>query len=184
MTIAILEKTEYTVEEFFKLSDDSNIYELIEGKLVQITGQSVKHGRIIRRIFTCLMPFVDQNRLGEVLSGTRFKLSEKTVTLPDLAFISNERAALIVDPDTVFPGAPDIAIEVMSPSDKWSDVTTKVQCYLAAGARLVWVVDPFDRCVISYRNERRRLQILEDENLTGEDILPNFQVKVADLLGN
>jgi Uma2 family endonuclease len=176
-------KTEYTVEEFMALPDDGTRYELIEGELIEMPGPSVTHGRIIIRTCDYLRAYLKENKIGEVLTGTACKLSPKTAPVPDAAFIVNERL-MNIDPDTAFPGAPDIAIEVMSPSDKWSDVTTKVQRYLAAGARLVWVIDPFDRCVISYRNERRRLQILEDENLTGEDILPNFQVKVADLLGN
>lgn len=118
--------------------------------------------------------------IGEVLNNSAFELNPANALLPDLAFMLLEHSAE-VDPTTAFPGPPDLAVEVMSPSDKWSEVSDKVREYLQAGVPLVWVVDPFDEGVLVYRSgQPRRLFNLEDEP-GGEDLLPGFKLEVKAL---
>ncbi len=118
--------------------------------------------------------------IGEVLNNSAFELNPANALLPDLAFMLLEHSAE-VDPTTAFPGPPDLAVEVMSPSDKWSGVSKKVQLYQQAGTRLVWVVDPFDQGVTVYRLNKPRRLLLVDDELDGEDVIPGFKLPVKTL---
>jgi Uma2 family endonuclease len=86
-----------------------------------------------------------------------------------------------VDSSKAFPGPPDLAVEIMSPTDKWSEVIVKVKLYQLYQTRLVWIVDPFDQGVFVYRlGQTRRLLLVTDE-LTGEDVIPGFTLAVKAL---
>jgi Uma2 family endonuclease len=103
-----------------------------------------------------------------------------TVRGPDVAFWSKERLPVI--PDSYLDVPPDLAVEVVSPGDHYSRVQNKVRQYLRCGVRMVWVVDPEDRSVTVYRSQKEGKILGENDILTGEDVLPGFSCRVADLL--
>ncbi len=170
----------YTVEEFMALPDDSNHYELIEGELGETPGPNLTHGLITTLLILELSKYLTVSSIGKVLTNMAFQINSKSAPIPDVAFVMSQRF-VGVDVSKAFPGAPDLAIEIMSPTDKWSEVAEKVQLYLQAGTTIVWVVDPFDRAVNVYHKGQNRRLLLEDAELDGEDVLPGFKLKVSSL---
>ena len=143
------------------------------------------HGRVAGKAFLRLGMLVDSAELGEVFAAeTGFKLASNpdTVRAPDVAFVSRERIERIGIPDGYWPGAPDLVIEVVSPGDTFTEVEEKVIEWLAAGCRMVIVLDPRKRTASVYRGPAARL-LSANEMLSGEDVVPGWVVAVKDLFG-
>ncbi len=172
----------YTVEEFMSLPDDGKRYELIEGELIEMPGPNINHGIITSRLIRALSDFLKlQGQSPDLaLTNLAFELARKTAPIPDAAYVTAERMAG-ADLSKAFPGPPDLAIEVMSPTDKWSEVIGKVRLYQRYQTRLIWIIDPFDQSVFVYRlNQPRRSLLIADE-LSGEDVMPGFALPVKEL---
>lgn len=182
MTSLINKNKIYTVEEFMSLPDDNKRYELIDGKLKEQTGFTCDHGRLSTDLLWGLMEFLEgpNAALGEAITNCTFELNPKTAVIPDAAFISAKKLP-VADPYKAFPGAPDLAIEVLSPSDIWSEVISKIRLYQSYGVTLVWVVDPFDKSVFVYRPNQPTRLLFAGDDLFGEDVLPGFTMPVKDL---
>lgn len=175
--------TGISIEDLERMPDDGWRYELVRGRLVREPPAGFEHGRITIRVGSLLHRFVEERGLGAVATADPgFVLEEDppTVRAPDVAFVARER--LPEGPITGFARfAPDLAVEVVSPSDRTSEVHEKVLDWLDAGTRLVWVVDPAARAVISYRS-REDVRILRDDDaLEGGDVLPGYVCKVSEL---
>lgn len=142
------------------------------------------HGRLASRVALRVAGYVEANDLGEVfIAETGFVLCENppTVRAPDVAFVSNAR--LPAPEDSVRFGhlAPDLAVEIVSPSNTAAEILDKVADYLDAGSRLIWIVEPAGRRVTVYRS-RTEIQLLQgDDALDGYDVLPGFSVRVAEI---
>ncbi len=174
-------KRTYTVDEFMALPDNGKRYELVDGKLVEMSGPSFEHGDVILRLSGYLFNYQTNNAVGKAVSGATFELNPKNGPVPDIAFVSAGRLPTGLDRRKAFPGPPDLAVEVMSPSDKWKDVVDKVRRYLQAGVKLVWIIDPFDQNVYVYNlNQQKKVLYIQDE-LDGEDVLPGFKLLVKTL---
>ena len=133
-----------TADELLRWPDDGQRYELIDGKLKQLASAGSQHGRVVLNVTTPFDQFVRSNSLGVVFAaetGFRLRSNPDTVRAPDVAFVSQERYALVGDVPGYWPGAPDLAIEVVSPSDNYAEVEEKVFDWLDAGTRLVIVFD-------------------------------------------
>jgi Uma2 family endonuclease len=170
-----------TAEQLYDLPDDGLRHELLRGTLVSEPLPNLLHGRTVARITALLDRFVRSNRSGVVYAGdTGFMLARQpdTVRGPDVAFVSAERLR-VADERRFFEGAPDLAIEVVSPSDRTSEVLGKVSDYLAAGCRLVWVVDPVREEVRVFRSPFTPRVLSAPEVLDGEEVLLGFSVPVA-----
>ena len=98
-----------------------------------------------------------------------------------MAFVSKDRLKALGFTPGFFPGAPDLAVEILSPSERAATIGAKVADYLTAGTRLVWVVDPDARRVSVHRSPLSVRVVSRDEELSGEEVLPGFSVKVSDL---
>ncbi len=172
----------YSIEEYLRLPDDGKRYELVKGELVEMAGPSGRHGIIIFSLGGILKTFLDKNPYGVGLSGTAFVIDaiNHIARVPDLAFVTTARAAG-VNYDEAFPKPPDLAIEVMSPTDKWSQVVDKVNEYQQAGVPLVWVIDPFDKGVFVYELHKSRKALNREDELDGGEILPGFKLEVSKL---
>ena len=148
-----------------------------------MTPAGFEHGRIVANITAPLTGFVRQKRLGVVTgSETGFQISHDpdTVRAPDVGVVRAER----VPPTPTagfFQGPPDLAVEVLSPNDRASDVLAKVHDWLAAGCRAVWVVDPAARTVSAYRSRDQLVTWNVSDELTGDDIVPDFRLPVAQI---
>ena len=130
--------TDMTVEEF--LESDLERYEYVKGELIPMPPTSGEHGDISMSLVVFLGPYVRENQLGRVYtSDTGFQIGDR-VLMPDIAFVSTER--LPEDRRKAFSIPPDLAVEVVSPTDAQFRVVEKVLIYLRAGSRLVWVIEP------------------------------------------
>ena len=173
-----------TLEEYLALPDADERYELVAGFIVAEPRPLPRHGWVAVRIASLLERHVRAARLGAVSAESGFLLGRSPDTLrgPDVAFVSRERlAAYCASMRGYFPGPPDLAVEVLSPSDRWGELRGKVADYLAAGTRMVWVVDPERRQVTTYRALLAPRILREDDVLEGEAVVPGFSVAVAEL---
>ncbi|MBI4520972.1 MAG: Uma2 family endonuclease [Gemmatimonadetes bacterium] len=171
-----------TAEEFERLPDDGYRTELVRGRVVREPPAGYEHGRIGGELIYVLNRFVREHRLGEVLaSETGFVLfhDPDTVRAPDAAFVAASR--IPSDPKGFAQLAPDLAVEVVSPSNTWSEVQDKVFDYLDAGTRLVWVLEPRRRRIRVFRSRDDVTILGEDDVLEGADVLPGFRVPVRGL---
>ena len=169
--------TTMTLEEF--LENDIPGYEYVEGKLIPMSPATRRHGRISISIIRYLDRHVYENGLGELYTAeTIFQVGEH-VMKPDVAFVSTSR--LDVDEDKTFPIPPDLAIEVVSPSDVHSRIVRKAFDYLDAGTQLVWVLDSVSKTVTVYCSESDIEILTREATLTGEDVVPGFACPVAQL---
>jgi Uma2 family endonuclease len=157
--------------------------ELVRGELTVIPPDGYEHGRIVSRLSAPLSVFVEANALGVVLAaGTGFLLGRNpdTVRAADIAFIRAERVP--GEPlRGFFEGAPDLAVEVISPHDRASDVLAKIRDWLGAGAQVVWVVDPASRTVSLYWLANRAEILTIDDDLRGVEVVPGFKLPLCDL---
>ena len=171
-----------TSDELLALPDDSRRHELVAGCAMSEPPASFRHGDIAAEVFTRLSEFVKRGNLGRVVSTeTGFLLARDpdTVRAPDVAFVSRSRIVSAGAFRGFFPGPPDLAVEVLSPSERPADVHAKIGDYLAAGSRLVWVIDPSRRQVRVHRSLLRPLILDEMAMLEGDNVVPGFSVRVA-----
>jgi Uma2 family endonuclease len=173
-----------TAEELFRLKLPGKRTELVRGVLVVREPPGYLHGAITADLANFLKNFVDANKLGRVLAAeTGFKLTAEpdTVRAADISFIRRERL-----PDPPPEGyaalAPDLVVEVFSPSDRPGEVLAKIADWLQAGCRLVWVVDPRRRHVRVYRGDGTESLVADSETLNGEDVIPGFACPVGSFL--
>jgi Uma2 family endonuclease len=173
-----------TAEDLLRMPDDGFRYELVRGELTKMSPAGNKHGRIAGNITASLGPRVLTNRLGRVyVADTGFWLESEpdTVRAPDVAFVSQKQLDEVGDVDGFWPGAPDLVVEVISPSDTYTEVEEKVFEWLEAGARMVVVVNPRKRAVTLYRSLADIRVLTEDEVLDGGDVVPGWAMPLKDI---
>ena len=174
----------HTAEGLLKMPDDGFRYELLRGELKKMSPSGHKHGKIAVRFGWRLAQYVETKGLGVVYAAeTGFLLSSNpdTVLAPDVAFVSQERVEDVGDVEGYWPGAPDMAVEVISPGDTYSEVEEKAVEWLQAGARLVVVVDPRKRSVTVYRGLDNITILTEGATLEGGDVAPGWILSIQDL---
>jgi len=178
------EKRTYTVDEFWELCHQTDKrLELVRGELRELAPANEEHGYVTGQLFLVVTQFVKQRQLGFTFAAeTGFVLSEEpaTVRAPDFAYVSRDRA-----PERwsrhFARFVPDVVAEVISPSDTYGEVAQKVQDWLEAGVRVVWVVDPVARTVAVHRPGAAVRVYGEEDTLSGEDVLPGFACKVSEI---
>jgi Uma2 family endonuclease len=171
-----------TGEELFALGDIGRA-ELVKGELIRMTPTGHPHGHYEVNFVLSLGAFVRQHELGRVLSGEVGIYTQRnpdTVRGADVAFISNERLAQ-VQSQGYLDVAPELVVEIMSPDDRWSKVTEKLEEYFAAGVRTIWVADPRRQRVYVYHSLTEAERLTVEDKLSGGDVLPGFEVAVAEL---
>jgi Uma2 family endonuclease len=170
--------------DLLNLADDRYRHELVAGVIVAEPFPTPRHDRVRRRLEHLLEDFVEARALGEVFGETGFVLARDpdTVRGPDLSFVSRERLSNF-DDARFFSGAPDLAVEILSPSNRRGAMHAKVADYLAAGARTVWVVDPTRRSVTTYRTLLAPRRLEWNEALGGEDVLPGLVIPLEAIFG-
>ena len=142
------------------------------------------HGSISSRLDRRLGSFVEAHDLGEVFIEAGFILATDpdTVRLPDVSFVREDRLSAGL-PSGYFPFAPDLAVEIISPNDNHAEVAEKVAEYLAAGTRLVVVVDPLKRTITKHPYQGAITRLGESDTLALDDIMPGFECAAADIFG-
>ena len=173
-----------TAEDLLRMPHDGFRYELLRGELRKTVPAGYDHGRIAGRIGARLGVYAMNRELGVVCAAeTGFVLESDPdhVRAPDVSFVSSERAKAAGSTPGFFPGPPDVAVEVISPADRYPDVEEKVADWLAAGTLAVIVVDPRRRTVRVHRPGTDVATLAEDDTLTVEEAVPGWQMPVAEI---
>lgn len=173
-----------TAQELLERTADGFRYELVEGRLRKMAPAGNVHGYVAMKLGSRLEWFARESRLGRVYAAeTGFRLSSDpdTVRAPDVAFVSRARIEAAGEVTGYWPGAPDLAVEVLSPSDTHAEVTEKSLAWLEAGCRLVLAVDPSQRTVTVYRSREDIRILTRGDSVDGADVVPGFALPVSDL---
>lgn len=185
MTAPATARAVVTADELDRIPGDGLRRELVDGEVRTMSPAGFRHGVVALRIGSRLEEFVRDHGLGLVVAAeTGFRLSRDpdTVRAPDAAFVATTR---LPDQDAqarFLDLAPDLAVEVVSPSDRAADVVDKTLAWLAAGTRTVWVVYPVQRIVVVYSHDGTVVQVGRGGEVDGGDVLPGLRLPVADLL--
>ena len=173
----------WTDEELLSLSTDSDVrYELWDGKIIAMPPARPRHGMVTSQLIYLLGCHVYEHKLGRLFEGqTGFRLSFDYCFEPDVSFVSNERMKHILPAglDGLFHSAPDLAVEVLSPSDSITKTERRMELYLAYGGRLAWMVDPKYKTVRVYRPGQKFESFSGERFLTGNSVLPGFRVSLG-----
>ena len=178
--------TEVTAEDLWKRPDDGYRYELVKGKLRKIPPAGFEHGTRTMAIGWRLAQYVSENRLGCVLAAeTGFRISQNpdTVRAPDVAFVRQASIDQQGMHTGYWDGAPDLAVEIISPSDTYAEVVEKVDEWLRAGCAMVWVVNPRREMVEVFRPAGGFTVLGGDDTLEGGDVVAGFRCRIRDLFG-
>ncbi len=173
----------FTAAQLEQLPSGSERYELIDGVLRIMTPASSLHGSIVARLTVRVGSFVEQHKQGVVLGAETGFLIERdpdTVLAPDLSFISSARLSSGLGRG-YFPGAPDLAVEVVSPNDRWTDVEEKVERWLRSGCRSVWVVSPTSRTIAVHHPGDKPQLFSAAEQLADPTVLSEFTLSVSEV---
>jgi Uma2 family endonuclease len=171
------------------LSDDNYIYEVVEGVLVRVAGSGNRATTLAAVLLSALLTFVRPRRLGRVTGADgvyKFPGAE-TGLIPDVGYYMADRVSLITDDDKPLPFAPDLAVEVASPSQDSDDMAAKARVYLKAGTRLVWVIWSQSGHVDVWHQEVLTgpvVTLRKSDTLDGEELIPGFAYPVADLFAD
>jgi len=174
-----------TADELERMPDDDFRYELVRGRLIRMSPVSPSHGRITMALGARLWQHVTTRGLGEVWTEVGFRLasSPDTVRAPDVSFVSANRLPR-ADARGFYRGAPDLAIEVLSPDETSGEVQDKVREYLAAGTRQVVVVDPEGRGATVHGPHADSLALTLDDTLDLDLVVPGFRVGLRELFAH
>lgn len=177
-------RTLMTADELLTLPRGKYRYELVKGELLQMAPAGFEHGTVSMRFAIMLGQFVMTSRLGEVTGpDTGFKIASDpdTVRAPDVAFVRRERIQETGRPQGFWPGAPDLAVEVISPGDTYTAVEEKVNDWLEAGTRMVIVMNPRTRTMMVYRSPAEVTRLTESDTLALGDVVAGFSCRVSEL---
>lgn len=173
-----------TAKQLAKLSIPNKSVELVRGHLIVCEPPGYQHGDVAARALVAIAVHVNKHRLGRVLAAeTGFHIfrDPDTVRGPDVAFVSAEREPKRF-PSSFAEFAPDLAVEVLSPSDRRGKVNEKIADWLAAGTSLVWAIDPKRRTARVCRADGTESLLTAEDSLDGEDVLPGFSVSLSELV--
>lgn len=173
-----------TADQLLRMPDDGSRHELVAGQLRRMTPAGWRHGAISGRLHVWRGRYIEERELGRILAAeTGFLLARDpdTVRVPDIAFIRKKRLLAAAPEEAFWPGPPDLAVEVLSPTDTVQEVDDKVKAWLGAGAAMVWVVNPKWQNVTVYRSDTDIKTLTRDDELDGQDVVPGFRCRVGDI---
>jgi len=182
---AILTKP-MTADELLAMPDDGYRYELVEGELRRMSPAGDEHGQVGMELAIPLGSHVKKNKLGKLYlaeTGFLIRTNPDTVRAPDIAFVRMERIKQTPGIKGYRVGAPDLAVEVVSPGDTVNEVEDKVAEWLEGGARMVWVVSPKLHAVTVYRSLSDIVTLTAKDKLDGGKVVPGFEINVAEIFG-
>lgn len=175
----------WTEAELQSLPEDGFIHEVVNGELVMSPKNNWYHGRICVRLSFALEAFNREHRLGAVLdSSTGFWMFNRNCRAPDVSFVPKARlAALDFKPRErrFFPGAPDLAAEILSPNNTRTEIDERLKDFFASGTQIAWGIDPETECVEVCHSPTQRRLVGSGGFIEGENLLPGFRYPIADL---
>lgn len=179
-----IQEKSYTAEELLRMPNDDARRELVGGEIRTMTPAGNEHGYLALRIGRMLGNHVEENDLGRTYAAeTGFKIASNpdTVRAPDVAFVSRERLGEVGSVEGFWPGAPDLAVEVVSPNDTHAKVVEKSLAWLDAGCRMVLVAEPVRKVVTVYRSKEDIRILTKDETVDGADVVPGWRLPVSEI---
>jgi Uma2 family endonuclease len=184
MTPATPAKRLITADELLTLPDDGMRHELVDGALLVYPPPGVQHGDIQSTVASLLKPYVKAHKLGRVFTEVGFVLKRDpdVVRAPDVSFVAAARIPEAGLPVGYFDGPPDLAVEVISPSDTLYDVEDKIAQLLDAGTRLAWVINPRRRTVAVHAPGDPVHVLGEDDPIDAGDVVPGFRSTVREFM--
>jgi Uma2 family endonuclease len=172
------EKKVWTAKDLLALADDENCYELVRGELIMMTPASPRHGKFASRLDRALGGHVEAHEPGEVYTaepGFELETEPLTIRAPDVAFVWQEHIPPEEEQAGFWAIAPDLVIEIISPSETAQMIHEKVADYLRAGTQLVWLIYPASRTVMEYRPPMEARRLTVEDDLDGDDVVPGFR---------
>jgi Uma2 family endonuclease len=161
--------------------------ELIAGDVRMMSPAGWKPGYVVQRLTLLIAGHVEKLGLGMVFGAeTGFLITRDpdTVRAPDVAFIAHENLPAKEPTEAFWPGAPDLAVEVLSPDDRRREVLDKTQMWFDSGTKQVWIVDPDSRTVTVYQSMTDSTVFRMGDELDGSDVVAGFRCKVADVFAS
>jgi Uma2 family endonuclease len=173
-----------TADELWFMPDDGNRYELIEGELSMMSPAGGRHGRIALRINKLLAIHVDDHALGATFAaetGFKIAVNPDTVRAPDGAFVCQEKMDTLSDDTGYLPFAPDLAVEVVSPTDSFVSIEKKSFAWLDAGTQLVLIIEPETKTAHTYRSRTNIAIHGMGDIIDASDIVKGWRLAVSDI---
>jgi len=183
---AVASDLSVTADQLLEMPDDGLRRELVRGEVRVMTPAGSQHGRLAMQIGARLSAYATENALGTVYAAeTGFKLASDpdTVRGADVAFVTRARFEAVGDTEQYWPGAPDLAVEVLSPDDRYHEVDEKVAEWLAAGCRMVIVVNPRRRAATVYRSPADVRLLIAGDSIDGGGVVPGWTLPLRELFG-
>jgi Uma2 family endonuclease len=175
----------WTEEELQALPEDGYIHEVVEGELVMSPKNDFFHGLICTRLLVALENFNRSHRLGVILdSSTGFWMRNRNCRAPDVSFVPKSRLLELGFKPSMrkfFPGAPDLAVEVLAPGNSRTEIDARLKDFFSSGTQIAWIVDPERQFVEVCHSLTERKILGPGASLDGEHLLPGFQSSIADL---
>ncbi len=183
MSVSREAERSWTAEDLLAMREEEP-YELVEGSLAPLSPTGLSHGYTEARIVALLWTYLREHPIGILVTGEVgfvLRRDPDTVRAADVAFVRRERLPSGDLPHGFFEGAPDLVVEILSPSDRYTDVLRKVSEWLEAGAAMAWMVDPERYGVMVFRPDGTLRLLGEGDPLEGEEVLPGFRYPVGEL---
>jgi Uma2 family endonuclease len=156
-------------------------YEIVAGQPEEKKMGGARHGGIGARLLIRLGSYVEAQRLGGVYGpDTSFQIGSNE-RLPDIAFVAADRIPPAGEPEGMWPFAPDLAVEILSPTDLYERVSGKIREYFAAGVRQVWLISPEYKTVTIYQSPTQVRMLTEEDELVSDEIVPGFRCRLREL---
>jgi Uma2 family endonuclease len=186
MGVSVVERNKvWTEEELMRLPEDGYIHEVVDGELVMSPKNNFQHGSIFNRFFLAMAQFNRRHRLGIVRgSDIGFWMQNRNCRAPDISFIPKARLeSLAFKPNSrrFFPGAPDLAIEILSPNNVRSEIDERLRDFFASGTQIAWVINPDEECAEVCHSLTDRKLLGPGASLDGEHLLPGFSYPIGGL---
>ncbi len=156
-------------------------YEFIDGKLEKREMPTAKHSGVATRFAIEIGIFLKKHKIGRVYGDNTLFTIGANKRIPDMAFVSNEKIPATGEPMDIWSFAPDLAVEVISPSERHNKVERKISDYFEAGVRQVWKIVPESKTLTVYFSATETKTLKEQDELTCEEILPEFRLKLSDI---
>ena len=180
----VTKKNWVTAQQLAEMPDDGYRYELVRGEIRKMAPSFEEHGLVSANVAGDLIPYVRRNGLGRVIiaeTGYLLESNPDTVRSPDVSFIRLDRVSPPGERRSFVQGGPDLAIEVLSPSNRSGPMAEKVADYLAAGCLMVVVIDPAAHSVTVHRPDQEPQVLNETDTLDGGDVVPGWRMPVREI---
>lgn len=173
----------WTDEEFMALPDNGDRYERVNGQIKILKRAGMDHGYLAALIGSYLGKCSFDRKLGVICnSSTAFKMESGNLRSPDVSFVSKDRLkGLKKLPKGFFKGAPDLAVEIISPGNTFNEIHQKIVEYFESSSRLVWVINPDEETVLVYRGTTLDRLLKKTDFLDGEEVIEGFRLAIAEL---